>query len=490
MSGFGLLAVPLSPAAMIVDAAPPLAQTFPSIIQGGMGIGVSNWRLARSVSMAGHLGVVSGTAIDTVIVRRLQDGDLDGHVRRAMAHFPMPGVAEAVLDRYFLEGGRTEGTPYRLAPMYRARMTRARVELAMLSAFVEVWLAKEGHHQPVGMNLLTKVQMPNLGLLYGAMLAGVDAILMGAGIPRDIPGALDHLAQHQHAALKMEVVGQPRGEETLLTLDPSEHWNGLPAPLHRPAFLAIVSSHSLATMLARKATGRVDGFIVEAPTAGGHNAPPRGALQLNEQGEPIYGDRDAVDLEALRDLGLPFWLAGGAGHPDRLRDALDAGAHGIQVGTLFAYCEESGFDTDIKRRVLDAVVRGELVIRTDPRASPTGYPFKVVQLPDAPSSARERVCDIGGLRVAYQTETGSIGYRCPAEPVDDYVRKGGEEGDTEQRRCLCNALLSVIGQPQARADGAVEPPLITSGDELAAMAPFLRGRTQYSARDVLDWLVA
>ncbi|MEO0557896.1 MAG: nitronate monooxygenase [Bacteroidota bacterium] len=472
-----------------VAAPPTTALTFPPIIQGGMGIGVSNWRLARSVSMAGHLGVVSGTAIDTVLVRRLQDGDPGGHVRRAMAHFPMPGVADAVLGRYFLEDGRPEDTPYALVPMYRRRMTRSRVELAMLSAFVEVWLAKEGHRQPVGINLLTKVQMPNLVLLYGAMLAGVDAILMGAGIPRDIPGALNQLAEHQPAALKLDVVGQARGEESLLTLDPSEHWDTLPAPLHRPAFLAIVSSHSLATMMARKASGQVDGFIVEAPTAGGHNAPPRGAMKLDDEGEPIYGDRDAVDLSVLRDLGLPFWLAGGAGHPDRLRDALDAGAHGIQVGTLFAYCEESGFTPDVKRRVLDRVVRGELAIRTDPFVSPTGYPFKVVQLDEDDAPARERVCDIGGLRVAYPTDRGTLGYRCPAEPVDDYVRKGGEATDTEGRSCLCNALLSVVGQPQVRACGA-EPPLITSGDELAAMGPFLAGRTQYSARDVLDWLVA
>jgi NAD(P)H-dependent flavin oxidoreductase YrpB (nitropropane dioxygenase family) len=48
------------------------------LIQGGMGVAVSNHRLARAVAMTGHLGVVSGTAIDLVLVRRLQDGDPDG----------------------------------------------------------------------------------------------------------------------------------------------------------------------------------------------------------------------------------------------------------------------------------------------------------------------------------------------------------------------------------------------------------------------------
>jgi len=38
----------------------------PRIIQGGMGIAVSDWRLARAVSRLGQLGVVSGTAIDSI----------------------------------------------------------------------------------------------------------------------------------------------------------------------------------------------------------------------------------------------------------------------------------------------------------------------------------------------------------------------------------------------------------------------------------------
>ena len=57
----------------------------PTIIQGGMGVAVSNWRLANAVARQGQLGVVSATALDTVLVRRLQDGDADGAMRRSMA---------------------------------------------------------------------------------------------------------------------------------------------------------------------------------------------------------------------------------------------------------------------------------------------------------------------------------------------------------------------------------------------------------------------
>jgi NAD(P)H-dependent flavin oxidoreductase YrpB (nitropropane dioxygenase family) len=466
------------------------ADALPLIIQGGMGVGVSNWRLARAVSGLGHLGVVSGTAVDTILVRRLQDGDPGGHVRRAMEHFPMPGAASDALRRWFRPGGRPPGMPYRMLPVYKQRVSPARQQVSMLAAFVEVWLAKEGHSNPVGMNLLTKVQLPNLALLYGAMLAGVDYVLMGAGIPREIPAALDRLSRHEPATLRFEVEGPAPEEAESIALDPARYWDTLPPPLTRPKFLAIIASNSLATMLARKSSGRVDGFVIEGPTAGGHNAPPRGEPNFNLRGEPVYGERDVVDLDKIAELGRPFWLAGGAGRPERLREARAAGAAGIQVGTLFAYCDESGFTEELKRSVLASALRGEVEVYTDPKASPTGYPFKVVHWNDDPGAAvtRERICDLGGLRVAYRTPEGKIGYRCPGEPVDAYVRKGGHLEDTEGRRCLCNALTAAIGLAQTRPNGMVEPPLVTSGDDLMSIRQFLQGRTRYSARDVVAWL--
>ena len=204
-------------------------------------------------------------------------------------------------------------------------MSKARQLVAVLGAFVEVYLAKEGHEGSVGMNLLTKIQIPNLPSLYGAMLAGVDVILMGAGIPKEIPAALDQLAKHQKASLRFDVDELPAGEDQRLVIDPQEFWTTTPPEIKRPHFLAIIASNSLATMLARKASGKVNGFVIEGPTAGGHNAPPRGETRLNERGEPIYGERDVVDLDKMSELGLPFWLAGGAGRKGRLKEALAAG---------------------------------------------------------------------------------------------------------------------------------------------------------------------
>jgi nitronate monooxygenase len=459
----------------------------PRVIQGGMGVAVSNWRLARAVSRAGQLGVVSGTGIDTVLVRRLQDGDPGGHMRRAIAHFPIAGVADEVLHRYFLAKGRAPGKPYRLLPMYKQVVTPARDRVTILANFVEVFLAKEGHDGVVGINLLTKVQMPTLPSLYGAMLAGVDYVIMGAGIPREIPGVLDALAEHRSASLKFEVVG---GEGMHLSFDPADHW---PNPLHalkRPFFLPVISAATLASTLAKKANGRVDGFVVEGPTAGGHNAPPRGEQRLNERGEPIYGERDVVDLAKMRELGLPFWLAGGVGSPAGLELALAEGAAGIQVGTIFAFAEESGISAEIKRRVITAVSAGTASVLTDPRASPTGYPFKVVELPTLGTAPveRTRVCDLGYLRVAVKTPEGRIAYHCPAEPVDAYVGKGGELADTIGRRCLCNGLMSDVGLGQVREEG-VEPELITSGDDLASVLIVAGGDEGYTAGRALAYLL-
>src|SRR5579871_2870392 len=92
---------------------------LPTIIQGGMGAGVSNWRLANAVSRLGQLGVVSGTALDQVLCRRLQDGDPGGHMRRALDHFPFPAMAQRVLRDNFIEGGKAATESYRKLPIHR-----------------------------------------------------------------------------------------------------------------------------------------------------------------------------------------------------------------------------------------------------------------------------------------------------------------------------------------------------------------------------------
>lgn len=459
-----------------------------------MGAGISGWRLARAVSKQGHLGVVSGTALDAILARKLQLGDPGGHLRRAMAQFPDRSTVERVLKRYFVPGGKAPEAPFANIPVYSIRPPRRLVELAVLANFVEVFLAKEGHDGDVGINYLEKIQMPNPPSLYGALLAGVDYVLMGAGIPREIPGILDKLARHEPVALKLAVSGEAADDDFRIRFDPASL---IPTPagsLKRPLFVAIVSSTTLAMVMKKRATGKVDGFVIEGPTAGGHNAPPRGKLRLDGQGEPVYGKNDEVDLGKIRKLGLPFWLAGAHGRANGIADALAQGATGIQVGTPFAFCEESGLARDLKEKILERVRTGTAKVYTDPSASPTGFPFKIVCLegtawsPES-YSERRRVCDLGYLRTAFRRTDGSVGYRCPAEPEDDFVRKGGSRDDCVGRRCLCNGLVANIGMGQIRADGYLEKPLVTSGSDLSVLEPFLRKiGTTYTAADVIQEL--
>lgn len=468
---------------------------WPKIIQGGMGIGVSNWVLARAVSRLGQLGVVSGTAIDVVFARRLQDGDPGGHMRRALEHFPFPEMARRIRERYFIEGGRPEDQPYRPVPMHAKSEVRELLELCVAANFAEVFLAREGYDGPVGINYLEKIQIPILPSLYGAMLGGVAVVLMGAGIPLRVPGILDRFVDHEPATYSLNVTGALEGDDTSLRFSPAEFRERDLPPLARPFFFPIISSTTLALTLKKKANGRVDGFVIEGPTAGGHNAPPRGRLQLSDLGEPVYGERDVVDLEKIRQLGLPFWLAGGRGTAEGLRDALEKGAAGIQVGTAFAFCEESGLGEEHKVSVLRKAASGRARVFTDPVASPTGFPFKVASVEGSLSEedeylARIRTCDLGYLREAYRKEDGTVGYRCASEPLPAYLGKGGSEEDARGRKCLCNALMANIGYPQIRKDGAAEKPLITSGDDLAEIGRYLPpGASSYTARDVIAVLL-
>ncbi|MGM0616967.1 MAG: nitronate monooxygenase [Actinomycetota bacterium] len=467
--------------------------TEPIIVQGGMGVGASSWQLAQAVANLGQFGVVSGTAVAVTVARRLSEGDPGGHVRRALDAFPVPEIATRVRDRYYRAEPKAHGARFPGVARPVLEPARKDLELLVVANFAEITMAKSGTDGLIGVNFLEKIQLPTLPSLYGAVLAGADAVLMGAGIPAHVPALLDRLARHEDVEMRVDVVG---GDKAISRFSPSAFLDGHPAPeVTRPRFFAIVSSHTLATYLDRNTSGAPDGYVVEMPLAGGHNAPPRGKPRLDETGQPIYGPRDDVKLDAIAALGKPFWLAGGWGTPQRVEEALQLGAAGVQVGTAFAFCEESGLTPELKHAVLDRVVDGSMSVRTDPIASPTGFPFKLVELDDtiaevAVAEARPRKCDVGYLREAYAKEDGELGYRCSAEPVADFVRKGGTEEDAAGRRCLCNGLLTSIDLGQVRREGYAEPPVLTAGDDLLDLERLLNGSNRYTAQDVVTHLLA
>jgi nitronate monooxygenase len=141
------------------------------------------------------------------------------------------------------------------------------------------------------------------------------------------------------------------------------------------------------------------------------------------------------------------------------------------------------------------VAQGAAKVFTDPQASPTGFPFKVAEIEGTASSRaiyeqRTRLCDLGYLRQAYVDESGKLGYRCAAEPLVTYEAKGGKTEVTSGSKCLCNSLMANVGYAQRRADGAIEPALVTLGDDLNLAAEFLKpGQSGYSAADVVGRLL-
>ncbi len=455
---------------------------------------VSNWHLARTVSSLGQLGVVSGTGLDQVFSRRLQDGDQSGLIRHALSHFPFPKMAGRVLDELFVPGGKPKAAVYKPLPLPYAKEKRKFYELCILSNFVEVFLAREGHDHPVGINYLEKIRMPHLPSLYGAMLAGAAVVIVGAGIPMDFPHAIAAFSRHQPASYPLPVAGATSAfAGAVLRFDPADFIEaGIVLPeLNVPDFLPIVSTDALATILMRKVGEGIQGFVVEGATAGGHNAPPRGRHAMTEDGQPVYGARDLPDLSVFRKLGLPFWLAGGCGSREALARACSEGAAGVQVGTPFALCSDSGLAPEMRLALLEQARAGRTRVFTDPLASPTGFPFKVAALPgtlsdEAVYQQRVRRCDLGFLQDPYVRADGTVGYRCAAEPIEAYLAKGGSREDTIGRTCICNGLMSAAGYPQVLADGTHEPPILTLGDDYLNIHRFFRaGNPVFSAADVV-----
>ena len=489
----------------------------PAIITGGMGVRISNWLMSRIVAMTGGMGIVSGTGLETIYPRILQDGDKGGHVRRAFTELArrQPALAKPIFDlydKYYIEGGKSANKPYKAVPVWRLNRLEGQSSglnsfwepsrelqlLAVASNFAEVWLAKEGHKGLIGINFLRKVERPLLWTLYGAMLADVDYVVVGAGNPSHLPGMIRSLASHKPTSLPLKVYGaNSKSGEFFAKIEPSSLIGNKAASLPKPKFLAIVSSFTLADALFSNSETRPYGFVIEYPEAGGHNAAPA-KMKFDSEGQAvmIYTDKDRADVPSIRALGLPFWLAGSFGTSKSLSRAMEMGASGIQVGTIAALSGQSGMAPKFRTKVLQLLKQNKLKI-DNTMVSPAGFPFKVAQVQGTISDKtvyenRKRICDICLLQATYVMKNGSLGYRCPGESVKDFVAKGGRAQNTKGRVCLCNALFSAAGFPQVHADGYVEPPIITLGEDTASARELLSelsgGQETYTISKAIHYL--
>ncbi|MEI6916080.1 MAG: nitronate monooxygenase, partial [Armatimonadota bacterium] len=171
------------------------------------------------------------------------------------------------------------------------------------------------------------------------------------------------------------------------------------------------------------------------------------------------------------------------------------GAEGVQIGTAFALSRESGLTPELRQQSLEKMRDGSLETFTDPKASPSGFPFKVALLEESLSEQdtyadRPRTCDLGYLRKMYRKPDGTVGYRCASEPLRQYEAKGGKTEDTEGRKCLCNALVANIGLAQVQKTGYVEQALVTLGDDFTLVKTLTEKHgLDYSATDVVSLLL-
>ena len=466
------------------------------LIVGGMGIDISSVELVAEVARhpSGRCsGNLSVTALSEVYARLLQTGDPGGEIRAAFDAFNqvVPSLApevDALYRRYHIPGGKDPSAPFTGPALGGSTPSREVQLLFVTSAFAHVWRVKRAAPgRPVGINFLRKVERPLLYGLYGVMLAGVDWVVMGAGDPGEVPGWMDLLARHEPAELPLHVATVPHGAYKI-RFAPRELTRAQLPPLRRPPFFAIISSHLQAAALHSDPKTRPDGFVVEGSDAGGHNAPPR-EKRRDERGDYVYGPEDVADLDAVAAIGLPFWIAGGWGHPEKLKSAQGRWRPHLQVGTLFALAAESAMEPTVRRRVLDLVWHRDLEVVSHATASPSTYPFKVALVPGtlgdpAVYEARERICNIGHLRGWRPNGSNPVGL-CPADAENCFIRAGGAPWRTRGSMCLCNSLLATrgLGQPG-------EPAVVTLGDitSVRSLQSKLK-RMDYSAREAVDFLL-
>lgn len=500
------------------------------MIQGGMGVYISNWKLARAASMSklGSIaGTLSGTAMDYIYTRKLQLGDPGSHVHDAFTALDkMFGceIGKKTYDKYYIKNGKQPSERFKNPPKavvktldgstsvpmpatqgetIKLKLDEELVELMIAVGFAEVYLAKKNNNGVIFINFLNKIDLPLIFTMYGAILAGVDGIVVGAGNPDGLPKVVSMLANHEEVSIEPAVLYKEPSEKFVLPFNPKSIANGALAKnrLKKPAFLAIVSLEDLAVALANSTSMPPDGLIIENHTAGGHNANPVGPMKKDELGQPIYSEKDVANIEAIKNTGLPFWLGGGYDSKEKLDSAMKQGAAGVQTGTIYALAEESGMTSEHRSAVFNRIKNGadDLSIVRTTMYSPTGFSFKVAMLDGTLSDNkiyenRKRICDMGLLQQVGVDKPDANGlrrlfHRCPAAPVDSFVNNRGLQRNSEEKRCLCNGLTAGAGYPQTlkSADGtwSFEPSIVTLGEHLDGARRLSRnGQTPYWCEDI------
>jgi NAD(P)H-dependent flavin oxidoreductase YrpB (nitropropane dioxygenase family) len=437
-----------------------LIDGMPRLIQAGMGVHISSAALANITSRLGALGIVSGAALRHVVVEEVRAGNEE--TIAAARTFPLARYIEDILA--FAPGGKKHDA---MVPMDSPdpRLSGLPRRLSVISAYIEVVRARKGHQGKVGINVMWKCALTVLPTIYGAMLAGADALLCGAGVPMELPDIVARIRAGEDLSYTPLTGTGTHVHLAIAEDDPAP----LLARLAPPKMMPILSNFAfpkrmLDTWERRNNGAKPFAFVLENHAAGGHNAPPRNKAAFTAE------DDLASYFDKVLALGVPVYVAGDfkqGGTREDFLEWLEAGAYGIQVGSRFALCTDSGMRADLRDRIIEMNQRGEMKVLTSLRNSPTGYPFKYAAVPGTLSDpavydARERVCNrlhLGQSHFETQPDgTVKETYICPAMPEKQFVGLGGDREELAGRVCLCNSLLSTAG---VYCD--TEPPIVTLG---------------------------
>lgn len=273
------------------------------IVQGGMGVGVSAHRLAGSVALAGAMGTISSVELrqhhPDLLAR--DDGSRD----------------KAAIDASNL--------------VALDREVRAALDLAQ-------------GHGAVAVNVMKAVSQ-HAAYVRQACESGAHAIVMGAGLPLDLP----ELASGFPGVALVPILSEARAVGVVL-----RRWmrkNRLP-----------------------------DAIVIEHPRyAGGH----LGATRLGDLRDPRFDFAPVLEatFALMRELGLersriPIVVAGGIHSHEQVRALLALGAGAVQLGTPFAVCAEGDAHPEFKRVLAEA--RGEDLVEF---MSVAGLPARAVATP-------------------------------------------------------------------------------------------------------------
>ncbi|MCL4475142.1 MAG: nitronate monooxygenase [Nitrospirae bacterium] len=323
------------------------------IVQGGMGVGVSLHLLASAVAREGGVGIVSSACLDRLVSKRT---------------------------------GKKLTT-------YEA-------------AYNEVSLSKAAGGY-AGINIMVALVRDYESSVRGAIDAGADVIISGAGLPLGLPS-----------------IQPPRDT----------------------ALIPIVSSARALELICKKWEKlgyRPDATVLEGPLAGGHLGFKIDSIDL--ESNTLERLLPPVKDMAIKYGDFPVIVAGGIYTHDDIVRFLKMGADGVQMGTRFLATEESSASPLYKQAVIDATEE-DIIVAHKP-GSPCGLPFRIIKQSPMYLSAlkrlREPKCDKG--YVLLKDAEGKFS-RCPAKESN------------ETAFCICNGLLSSAGY-----NSDEEEPLYTVG---------------------------